>query len=564
MTRAERGVLLLAAVLFLWFLWGHDFWAPDEPTYAEVAREMLVDGHWLVPHLNGLVYTHKPPLFFWLIALFSAPFGTIPPFVARLPSALAALGTLMIVMRLSRRWYGAHASAVAGLVLATSVMFWDKARWVQIDSLLCFLIWSALWAFVAFREGKVDGFRAGLLFWTASALAVLAKGPIGLVLPLAICLITLTWERNLSMWKHFTPIAGPALFMVICCSWAVPASIFGAPDYSLIGSLRENFVERGFRGLHHPQPFWYYGARIPTFLLPWTGLLPGALFLAWNRRQDLGTRMAFVTVAFVTVFFSLSSEKRDLYALPAFPAFAILMAALVASVCGWGQKRIAEPTLDKRWITIGHGLVGAFFSVLGIYLPFAVAGRDDVPFAMALAFAAILFLTGASMVVASGRGRVTAAILASAVGMSCLYIFSSAVVYPALNSRKSARAFALKVKAATADSREAGNRVVAWETANLPETFAFFSDGMYIVHTEDAEVVAGHLRQEKLVYALVWATELDQVPVDSLESAHVIDETVLSRRHILLITNRPHGEGTPLSEHPTYETKGSKPRISTQ
>src|SRR3972149_9064560 len=71
--------VFLAGVLFLWKLWGTDLWAPDEPYFAEGAREMVVDGRWAVPHVNGVVTTDKPPLFFWLLAVFSLPFGPVPP-----------------------------------------------------------------------------------------------------------------------------------------------------------------------------------------------------------------------------------------------------------------------------------------------------------------------------------------------------------------------------------------------------------------------------------------------------------------------------------------------------
>ena len=89
--KVSRAVLVLAAILFICNIWGYDLWAPDEPFFGEGAREMVVDGHWLVTHINGKVNTHKPPFFFWLIALLSLPLGRITSLTARLPSALAAL-----------------------------------------------------------------------------------------------------------------------------------------------------------------------------------------------------------------------------------------------------------------------------------------------------------------------------------------------------------------------------------------------------------------------------------------------------------------------------------------
>ena len=109
----QRMVLLLAAVLFLWWLGGRDLWAPNEPYFAEGAREMVVDGEWAVPHVNGVMTTDKPPLFFWLIALVSLPFGQVTLWTSRLPSVFAALGTVAITMRLGQRFYGPKTAALA-------------------------------------------------------------------------------------------------------------------------------------------------------------------------------------------------------------------------------------------------------------------------------------------------------------------------------------------------------------------------------------------------------------------------------------------------------------------
>jgi len=266
--KAERAVLIVAAVLFLWFLGGHDLWAPDEPFFGEGAREMVVDGQWLVTHVNGVVNSHKPPLFFWLIAIFSLPMGAVTGFTARLPSVLAALGTLVLVMRLGRRWFGPKTAALAGLLLTTAYMFWDKARWSQIDSLLCFLIWVALSAFEGWRAGDADGRRAGALFWFAVALAVLAKGPVGLLLPVGIVIVVLAIERDLGALRRFAPLVGPLIFVLVAGSWAVAATLWGPADYSVIGALREHFIERGIHGMHHVRPFWYYAERLPLSLLP--------------------------------------------------------------------------------------------------------------------------------------------------------------------------------------------------------------------------------------------------------------------------------------------------------
>jgi 4-amino-4-deoxy-L-arabinose transferase-like glycosyltransferase len=540
MTTAERVVLSAAALLFLWFLGAHDLWAPDEPFFGEGAREMVADGQWLVSHVNGVVNTHKPPLFFWLIAIFSLPLGAVTELTARLPSALAAIGTLALTMRLGRRWFGPRAAALAGVLLATSYMFWDKARWAQIDSLLCFLIWTALSAFEAWWSGEADGRRAGVVFWSAAGLAVLAKGPVGLLLPIGVVLVLLAVERDLGSLRRFAPVTGPLAFIAITGGWAVAATLWGPTDYSVVGALKEHFVDRGLHGMHHVRPFWYYAERLPLSLLPWTGLLPGALVLAWrNRRSSAGLRFSLVAAVFVVVFFSISTEKRDLYVLPAFPAISLAMAALVALAPGRREELRDAGSVDRRWVTIGQGSIGGLFAVVGVAAPLLRHRVEHVPGWMIVALGGVLLATGVTTLVAALGGRSLESVLATAAGMSVLYLAATALVYPAMEPRKSARSFARVVKEATAVSRAAGHSVVAWRAGNIPVAIAFYSDGLYTVDTNDAEVLARHLRSEALVYAVVKADELDEVPSDAREGLTVIHEQRLSRRDLQLVANRP-------------------------
>jgi 4-amino-4-deoxy-L-arabinose transferase-like glycosyltransferase len=536
---SNRAVLLLAALVFFWFLGAHDLWAPDEPFFGEGAREMLVDGQWLVTHVNGVVNSHKPPLFFWLIALFSVPLGAVTEFTARLPSVLAALGTVVLVMRLGRRWFGPGTAAVAGLLLTTSYMFWDKARWSQIDSLLCFLIWVALSAFEAWRAGDADGRRAGLVFWTAAGLAVLAKGPVGMLLPLGIAVVVLAVERDLGGFRRFAPVAGPMAFATVTGAWAVAATLWGPADYSVVGALREHFLERGMHGMHHVRPFWYYAERLPLSLLPWTGLLPGALVLAWKqRRKTAGLRFSFVAAVFVVVFFSISTEKRDLYVLPAFPAIALMTAALVARVADWRGEVDDLPQMDRRWVTIGQGIVGGLFGMVALAVPLVHDRVEYLPSWMVYLLGGVLLATGAATVVSALRGRALSSVAATVAGMSVLYLAATALVYPAMEPRKSSRAFALEIKEITADSRASGHDVVAWRAGNIPVAVAFYSDGVYTIDTNDAEVLADHLRQDALVYAVVLTSDLGEVPGDAIEGMEVHAERRLSRRDLALISNR--------------------------
>ena len=537
--RADLPVLGLAALLFLWNLGGHDLWAPDEPYFGEGAREMVVDGEWLVPHVNGVVTTDKPPLFFWTIAALSLPGGEVTPWTARLPSALAALGTLLLVTRLARRLGGDRLAWLAPLTLSVTLMFWEKARWAQIDALLCLLIWVALSAFEAWRAGDARGRRAGLLFWLAAALAVLAKGPVGLLLPLGIALVTLAADRRLGEWRRFAPALGPLLFAAVVGSWMAAATLWSGADYSVWGALREHFVDRAVHGLDHRQPPWYYLEVLPLHLLPWTGLVPGALVLAWRRRGLAGDRFLLVAALFVVAFFSISPEKRNLYALPAVPALALLVARFIDAVTAPGSDPGTAP-IGRRWLLAGQAALGGLLALVGLVVPFAARGREEAPYWMALVLAALLLATGVATLRACRRPRPLRAALAPAAGFAAGYLFVVTFVDPALEPRKSARPFSERLAAATESSRAAGHEVVAFDLANLPEAFAFYTGGaVYTVETKDPELLAEHLRQPEEVWAIVRRAGLDRLRAEVRERLAIVDEDRLSRRDVVLVTNRP-------------------------
>lgn len=536
MRHRRAAVVAFAALLFLWRLGGHDLWAPDEPYFGEGAREMVVDSEWWVPHVNGVVTTDKPPLFFWTIALLSLAAGEVNGWTARLPSALAALGTLLLVLRLAARRWGERTACIAGVVLATTLLFWDKARWAQIDSLLCLLIWVALSAFEAWRAGEADGRRAGLLFWLAAALAVLAKGPVGLLLPLGIALVTLGVDRRVGDWRRFAPLAGPLAFALVVGAWMAAATVSAAGEYSVWGALREHFVERGLYGMHHRQPPWYYLTVLPVQLLPWTGLVPGALLLAWRRRDDPTARFLLVAAAFVVAFFSLSTEKRDLYALPAVPAFALMVAAFVERVA-FAPAGAGRPLVDRRWLAAGQAALGGLLVLVAAGLPWAGARRDEVPEWMAWGIAVPLLGAGAAAVWGSHRSLRVAA-LAPAAGFAAASLFVVTFAYPALEPRKSARPFARIVAIATAEARAAGEPVLTYDLSNLPEAFAFYGDGLYTVPVEDPRAIARHLRRGGEAWAVIRRDTLEALAPEVRARAIVVAEDRLSRRDVLLVTNR--------------------------
>lgn len=542
MTPGNRFAIILAiTVLLAWGLGGHDLWAPDEPYFAEGAREMIADGQWAVPHVNGVITTDKPPLFFWLIAVFSLPGGEVTPFTARLPSLIAALLCIAITIRLGARFSVERTAFLAAVVLATAQLFWDKARTAQIDSLLCCLIWVSLAAFALWRAGDVNGRRAGLVFWSAAALATLAKGPVGFLLPLGIALITLVLDRGLARWRSFAPIAGPLVFLLILGVWMAFATIGSGGDYSVWGALKEHFVDRGLHGMHHKQPFWYYGKMLPTLLLPWSAIAVGAVVRAWRRRDDPFDRLLLVAASFVVVFFSISTEKRGLYILPAFPAFALMISRLVAAHAGWGHSSApdAAPVTDPRWITVAQRVLGALLTTVAVVLPFIADREEEITTTTAIILALLLFIGGLATLLLARRSTIVASVIAPAATFAVVYLLVITFVYPQFEERKSARPFAVRISEVTASSRADGHAVLAYRLGNLPEPFAFYSNGMYTVETQSRRDLERHLLQDANVFAVVNGDELAELSEAARDRMWVVDQTRLSRRNVLLVANHP-------------------------
>jgi 4-amino-4-deoxy-L-arabinose transferase-like glycosyltransferase len=525
-----RWVLLAALILFGWNVWGYALWAPDEPFFGEGAREMLRDGHWVVPHINGEVNTHKPPLFFWLIALLSLPVGAVTSVTARLPSILAALGSVALTMRLGRRMSERRTAVLAGVMLMTTHMFWDKARWAQIDSLLCFLILVALSAFEAFRAGDADGRRAGVLFWIAAALAVLAKGPVGVLLPLGIALVTLALDRRLGAWRRFAPFSGPLAFLATLAPWVVATTIWGG-GYSVWAALREHFVERAVSGMHHVQPFWYYAQVLPYALLPWSFLVPGALLLAWRRRREVDDRLLLVWSLFVVLFFSVSTEKRDLYILPAVPAFALLAARLVAAIEGWWTARVAPPA--RRWITLPQGVVGAVMIGAGVIAPLAAPRFGDTLVTPAWVLGIVLLLGGLAIVVASVRGRPLRAVHCSAAAMAATLLVAVTLVYPALDPQKSGRELARVVRDETAAAPAVRSPLFGLGLENVILAVNFYSDGVYLTVLDEPIELTRRVATGE-AHLLASAGCIADLPPVLKRRLHPIYSTHLSSRDVVL------------------------------
>ena len=358
MTIGERLlVAALALALFLPGIASRDLWNPDEPRYAEVAREMRESGSWFVPRLNGRLYSEKPPLHFWSIALFSALPGVPLEAAARIPALLAAMATLLLLGDLAARLFDRRAAWLALLVLVSSTKFLWQGRIGQIDMTLVALVTAAMHCFVRGLVESRPGFYRGFFFF--AGLATLAKGPVGLLPPLAgIVLFALATGRRRLLAEMRIP-TGLLIWAAVVLVWLVPAGFAGGREYLETIVFKQNLT-RYADPWHHFQPWYYYLSVLPIDFFPWSFFLPGAIAIGQRRATGdarRGYELALSWAIATLVFFSVSPAKRTVYILTMYPALALLVAIAFVEI-EWSWPRL------RRSLTVPAGLVALVLAVL--------------------------------------------------------------------------------------------------------------------------------------------------------------------------------------------------------
>lgn len=361
----RRLQILLATVglvLFLPSLFLRDVWKPDEPRYAQVSREMVDTGEWVVPHLNGETYAHKPPLIFWIAAALRTV--GLDANGGRLVSMLAGIGTMLLTAALALRWFTATTALFAALILATSLEFGWMARNGGLDIPLTFLTTLGIWAYIT-------GGRALVLLYVAAGLSVLVKGPVGLLFMLFGIVALRIGRAPIEPRTSRHAVWGIPLMLAIIAAWVVPACIIGGEAYTN-ELLFKQTVGRAVKSWSHQRPFFYYILHAPEMFLPWSFVAIPAIHQAWKRRKDdraLASLMLWCALGFV--IFSAISGKRPRYLLPLFPALALVVARGF-EVGYWAASESEVAVWLRR--TVRWQLVFLRVAAVGMAI-FAIGGR---------------------------------------------------------------------------------------------------------------------------------------------------------------------------------------------
>jgi 4-amino-4-deoxy-L-arabinose transferase-like glycosyltransferase len=417
-SRSTLAVLWLGLAL-LWFVplnWPHLF-DPDEGRYAEIPREMVTSGDWVTPRLDGIKYFEKPALGYWVTAAAFEVFGQ-HAWTVRLWPALSGMLGLLLTFALGLRLYDQRAALLAVLVQASALLYVAMARIATLDMGLTLGLQIAMTALALLVQRPQptgeQAWRLPLLLGLGVALAVMAKGLVGILIPGAVAVLFMLIHRDWRLVLRAAPWWALAALLLLAAPWFVLVSVRN-PEFAHFFFIFEHFQRYlSSAGFERYQPAWFFLPVLALGFLPWITLLPGALRFAWRaaRDGDRPTSLLLLWAAFVLLFFSLSQSKLAPYILPLFPALSLLTGRAIA---GLPAQRFAVHLRAVAWFAGG---VGSIVLLLWRAPPAAaLVARASTTSILGFAAAFLLLALGAGIGVRlSRRGLVVGAAAATCVG----------------------------------------------------------------------------------------------------------------------------------------------------
>lgn len=429
----------LCAVVFFYGLGRLPLIGPDEPRYAEVAREMYATGDWVTPRLGGIKWFEKPALTYWLSSAGYALLGE-NEFGARFGVAvIAAVGALLLYL-FGRRAHSARFGYLSAAALVTCGLWPGFARGATFDLPLTVAIEMALFSFFFWdnKEAKLGKDRLWYVFCFALGLATLAKGLVGIVLPLAVIapylVLTRNWKASL---KPRLLAIGALIFLATTAIWYAPVIAQNGREFIdefFIGHHFQRYLSNKYK---HPQPGYFFLLVVFAGSFPWSFCLLSGAWRAlkqWRERADdrLGLFL-WLWVIVPIVFFSFSGSKLPGYILPVFPAVALIVGKEL--IRWWSDE---TPLPNKQ----GY-LTGALIIAVGIgsgvvlQRELGVDARDAWVMGAAAVLIAAVYL--GLLFFKSGR----AATLYLPFGLAVIVIAAAHLVFPGLGNRESLKKLSL-------------------------------------------------------------------------------------------------------------------------
>jgi 4-amino-4-deoxy-L-arabinose transferase-like glycosyltransferase len=351
-------IALAASVLFGIELGARVFANNDEARFPLLAQDILARGDWLWPQLNAAAYHNKPPLLAWLIALLSWPVGHVTQLTAVIPSAAAAVVTVVLVYRIARDLFGEDAGRFAALVAMTTQGLFFHAHLALPDVLMTCFMTVSVWALVRMEQNRPGRWWIG--FYGFVAAAFWAKGPAGL-LPLAVAIV-LAWATRSSRRWSLRLAAGLSLVAGAIGLWL------------LLGALSDTRAVTDTLVIDQLGWYWPGAPGLATLiaparsafiaLFPWVLLAPVAIVAAYRLRgappERESVRLALVWLGVVAVLVGLSSQQRLRYYVPLVPPMAVVVGRWLAGAALTRWRARVPWAFAASWVVVVLGFIGGY------------------------------------------------------------------------------------------------------------------------------------------------------------------------------------------------------------
>lgn len=363
-------LLVLFALLYILPLNGRWLWSPDETRYAEISREMLQRGDWIVPHLLDVRYFEKPVAGYWLNNLSQWLLGDTN-FAVRFASVFStALSALLVFWLAMLLWKNRPTALLASTIYLTSLLVYGIGTYSVLDPMMTLWMTVALFSHVLILRTTLT--RERIMAWGLMGLACgmgfMTKGFLALALPVISVLPVALAQKRLKELLLFGPLA-IIVAVLLSAPWAIAVHA-REPDYWHYFFWIEHIQRFAEEDAQHKAPFWYYLPILIVGAFPWLALLPGALCSGWTKRKVSPERFLLLCwMVMPLLFFSIAKGKLLTYILPCFAPLALLMAAWISELAPVARKRLLR---INSWLNIAFGSVLALAVAalgLGFFMP---------------------------------------------------------------------------------------------------------------------------------------------------------------------------------------------------
>ncbi len=551
---AIPALTIYCTLVFFVNLGGYPFYTKGEPREAVTVLAIATGGGVILPMRAGIELPSKPLLMHWIATLLSMLIGGVSEWTVRMPSALFGLAGVLACYYYVRRLFNPRAALMSALMLAGSMQYLQSATGARVDMTLTFFMEVAFFEFLLMAEGLT---RRRMLLYVAIAMAVLAKGPVGLVLPAAVAFLWVAVRWRWDLVPGLRLARGAAVVAVLAGWWYVAASIIGGKAFVEKQLIAENFVRFvGAANFHegHIHRFYYLEGALAGGLLPWTPLLALVIWRALRAPRPTDSRLLYLLIWFAVIlgFYSFSHSKRGVYLLPMYPALATIIALYVVDA-------IDAPACSARLVGFFSSLYGTALTLVGAVALLALAMLWLWPSAVASIFGAMgvteRAFTSALRAAASARLAFSIAIPLAAIGLGIYLVWSA----------RTALKMTLGIAAAMGLLAVAANTVVVPAIANTLSLKNFSLEASKTIDDHSVAYVldmdygiAFYLRRtvpivlfkgtDKFEYLICWENIWLQGPVDVRAEYQIVstsNPTDLDRGGRVLLLRKVTASSTP-------------------